>query len=156
MQWDRLKAEQEKEELQQCTFAPAVNGGQKGRAPLHRRLEDLQRQRRSAALALPLGSHPWPSTVTEAPEAGPQNAAVCSIDALAVSQAAFTPSRHTEAADMRTVLDASLLYVLKRYGVGAALQRTAQGGASMQRSHRRQRHLSHLLSLRSPLGLLSR
>ena len=70
VQWDWLKAEQEKEELQQCTFAPAVKGGQEGRAPLHRRLEDLQRQRRSAALALPPGSHPWPSTVTEAPRQG--------------------------------------------------------------------------------------
>ena len=113
MQWDRLKAEQEKEELQQCTFAPAVKGGREGGAPLHHRLDDLQRQRRSAALALPLGSHPSPSTATEAPEAGTQDAAVCSINALAVRQAACTLSRHTEAADMRTVPSASLLYALK-------------------------------------------
>ena len=46
MQWDRLKAEQEREELQQCTFAPAVKGGREGHTPLHRRLDDLQRQRR--------------------------------------------------------------------------------------------------------------
>lgn len=51
-QWGRLKAEQEQEELQQCTFAPVVNegGGSDARPPLHCRLEDLQRQRRSAQL----------------------------------------------------------------------------------------------------------
>lgn len=45
VQWGRLKAEQEKEELQQCTFAPSVNESKDAHTPLYRRLQELQRQR---------------------------------------------------------------------------------------------------------------
>ena len=54
MQWDRLKAEQETAELQQCTFTPSVNDSKDAHTPLHRRLEELQRQRRCLACMLPI------------------------------------------------------------------------------------------------------
>ena len=59
-QWDWLRAEQEKEELHQCTFAPKVNESKKcneAHTPLHRRLEELQRQRRSVNVSVHLLLH---------------------------------------------------------------------------------------------------
>ncbi|CAL8463386.1 g2920 [Coccomyxa elongata] len=44
-QWERLKAERDKEDLKDCTFAPAVNACAVPHTPLHRRLSELQRQR---------------------------------------------------------------------------------------------------------------
>ena len=46
LQWERLKAERDKEDLKDCTFAPAVNACAGPHTPLHRRLSELQRQRR--------------------------------------------------------------------------------------------------------------
>ncbi len=51
-QWERLKAEQDKEDLKDCTFAPAVNACAVPHTPLHRRLSELQRQRRCAHMHL--------------------------------------------------------------------------------------------------------
>lgn len=48
LQWERLKAERDKEDLKDCTFAPAVNACAGPHTPLHRRLSELQRQRRCA------------------------------------------------------------------------------------------------------------
>ncbi|KAK9917945.1 hypothetical protein WJX75_009986 [Coccomyxa subellipsoidea] len=44
-QWERLRAERDKEELKDCTFVPKVNASAGTHTPLHRRLSELQRQR---------------------------------------------------------------------------------------------------------------
>ncbi len=58
MQWERLRAERDEEELRDCTFAPAVNPSAEPRTPLHRRLSELQRQRRCAPHAGTCRHHP--------------------------------------------------------------------------------------------------
>ena len=61
VQWARLKAEQEKEALQQCTFTPSVNESKDAHTPLHRRLQELQRQRRCLPCTRLFCSHGWRS-----------------------------------------------------------------------------------------------
>ena len=55
MQWQRLRAEREADQLRDCTFSPelvaAPRPALRSQPPLHRRLAELQRRRRHALCA---------------------------------------------------------------------------------------------------------
>ncbi|BDA48748.1 hypothetical protein COCOBI_12-4300 [Coccomyxa sp. Obi] len=66
-QWERLKAERDKEDLKDCTFAPAVNACTGPHTPLHRRLSELQRQRSERLARMRLAREAEDSDATFSP-----------------------------------------------------------------------------------------